>query len=196
MWKIRRGITLERLTRLFFSTTESSAAPLSFTETTNKFRSQALWIVVSPYPTMMRGAFILLCTAALSLPGVGGEPGERNRKFADIYFTAMFNFRHLDAIDHLLAEDYVHTDSDGTVTRGRENHKKAVAETLKNFPAIKARIVETIATDEKVMTVVNFTVEVEGLSIVVFREMFVWRIENGKIVEGRTTMGTQFLTSL
>lgn len=169
---------------------------MSFTETTNKFRSQALWIVVPPYPTMMREAFILLCAAALSVQGVWGEPGERNRKFADIYFTAMFNFRHLDVIDQLLAEDYVHTDSDGTVTRGRENHKKAVAETLKNFPAIKARIVETIATDEKVMTVVNFTVEVEGLSIVVFREMFVWRIENGKIVEGRTTLGTHFLTSL
>jgi predicted SnoaL-like aldol condensation-catalyzing enzyme len=145
---------------------------------------------------MIRKILILFCSVGIPLLGVAGDLGERNRNIANVYFTVMFNFRNLDLLDQIMAEDYEHTDANGETTAGREAHKQVIAELLKEFPFSRAKIVETITTDEKVMTVVNFTADANGVSIVLFRELFIWRMENGKIVEGRTALGVTQVAGL
>lgn len=152
---------------------------------------------------MIRGAFILFCSVAIPLLGIAGELGEKNKIFAYAYFSVMFNYRDPDILNGVLAEDFKHTDAAGNVTIGLEAHKQVLAELQERFPGIQAKIVETIATDEKVMTVVNFTADIPpdfqaelGATTITFRELFVWRNENGQIVEGRTLLGNRWITGL
>jgi len=95
--------------------------------------------------------------------------------------TEAFNKRNLDALDELMASDYVdHTNQ----LRGRENVKQFYTMAFKDFPDLYKTIEDIIAGGDKVwVRYKNMATDPTGRKIEL-ASVNIFRIVNGKVVEG------------
>ncbi|MBD3254971.1 MAG: ester cyclase [Candidatus Lokiarchaeota archaeon] len=109
-------------------------------------------------------------------------------------FIEAYNTRNLDLFEELVADDYVdHTHQQ----KGRDNFKRLFTMAFEGFPDWYEQIEEIIAEGDQVWVRVNATGthtgewNLFGVSLpptgnkVKMEMVFIWRIVDGKLVEGR-----------
>jgi steroid delta-isomerase-like uncharacterized protein len=76
-----------------------------------------------------------------------------NKELSDRIFQEVWNERKLEAIDDLIATDYIHNDTQPVgVRRGIDAYKEFVNLYLDAFPDLRFTIQDVISADDKVVT--------------------------------------------
>ena len=134
---------------------------------------------------------IILAVAAISACG-GNDPSSSENKVVVRRFVQEFkNNANHDIVDELFTEAFVHHFTDPRLPPGREAMKLLGQSIVAGFPDVKATVEDLLAEDDKVIerTSVRATHSGEFNGIppsgkqVVWTEIHIYRLEDGKIAE-------------
>ncbi len=155
---------------------------------------------ILPLPSIRRPitrvCFAALAGALLTLPApvcVGqGHAEARNKRIVETYFNEVWNKGSVDALDTLLARDYInHTPSTPDPPRGPAGLKPIVQALRTGFPDLHYQLMDLVVTRDRVVARVIVTGTHTGTLFgipptgrrVRVNQINIEQIENGKIAE-------------
>ena len=118
---------------------------------------------------------------------VNKASADNNKNIMRSYFLDMWNLKNTALVTTLVAENYEHHSSDGSISRGRDHVINVVENVYRAFPDIHWTIKLMVADDKMVATYIEGDgTQVSDGKKIHFKEAFYHRIKEGKIYTAET----------